>query len=373
MKTLTLLEGIRKRVPWYSMRPVFKALELPTGQGWDASIVKVISEIEANPTLDEQLSEHLVRYYEEQLQCGEKLVQLYLIDKDVASTLYSSLTSYDVPDSSFLTSFPVPLTEEALIELKDKPTLVKVLTSSTEIKLVLCTAREYEEQVQLHASDLKPEVVSDFDLTDKVDIVVKRKRVRQFFDVVSINKETGILQVRVDWGLGLKASEARKSFLMTLKKFKELSKEATSSPLELDLPLNLFPLVNELYADNTVGRVCELGFTVNSGSVKTEKLRRSDTDIRSEKFHQAGREAVDGQLSPYRLAIEWRLHEGNVDETRPELSLLGTIRHLNNPNKTLLNEALVSKCFREEDFCYILGVIMNRLLDGIEDEKSDPI
>ena len=84
-----------------------------------------------------------------------------------------------------------------------------------------------------------------------------------------------------------------------------------------------------------------LTHTVADG-IKHEKMRHSKS-VRQEPFHEGGKGAVAGNLTPYQIAIKWDLSDEPDMSGRPELRLMGDYRMTYDANPTL-SEALISRC-----------------------------
>jgi hypothetical protein len=134
-----------------------------------------------------------------------------------------------------------------------------------------------------------------------------------------------------------------------------------NNALEIDSilaePVNLFPTISNLY-ESDEGRVCELVFTTDGGSIKHEKMRIRNVDLRVEAYHEAGKKAVD-HITPYRLAIRWNFVDSNKVKTEPELLLPGNVRSLSVNQR--LEEAIIEKCSSKEDYDFVFGKIITYL------------
>lgn len=370
MEPITLLKIVRQRVPWTTIKPALAELQLPLGHGWDGTIINIIEAFTYKPNLASATIPPIKSKFEEHLFCGEKLLKLYDVDEVVCNDLIKAFSEIDIPESTFKESYPFPLSEEQLSEQQGSIELVNVIQEKQRIKLLFASSQYYEEQVTLHSNDLKEDVVSEFGLQDQTEIVAKRKKFRQFYDVFVIDPAQKIIELRFDWGVGMNTKDAKAAIIKLIRKFNELCSEQLGCAFQLGDPINVFPLVRKLYNDDTVGRVCELGFTVNSGSVKQEKLRRFNTDIRTEEFHKGGKEAVDGQLDPYRLAIDWSEMESLKLETRPELVLKGTQRCLSKPSEHKLTDSLILNCYTQQEFDFIVDILLCNLKDNDTESKK---
>jgi len=74
----------------------------------------------------------------------------------------------------------------------------------------------------------------------------------------------------------------------------------TGSRLDFS-PIDVFPVVDRLYRDDSEGRVTELRFDCATGVSRTGLMRRSNQDLRREEFHVAGAQVT--HVWPYYIEI----------------------------------------------------------------------
>lgn len=354
------LQQIRRRVPWTTIKPTLQRLGLPLGHGWDGTIQNIIELFRQEPSKEPQCMSAIVSHYKEHLYCGEKTVRFYVLSPLDCTTIFDALKKLSIPESLFSDNYPFAAPNDQIEDLVDTIELVNTEVNSSAIKMLFCSVRNYEEVVTLDIKDLHDNVVSEYGLSDQAEITIKRNRVRQFFDAAVVNLANNTIELRIDWGAGMNQKDASKAIAALRRKVRDLIGDITVLSPEMNMPIDLFPLIPSIYKNNKIGRVCELGFTVNSGSVKQEKMRRHTTDIRTEEFHKAGHDAVEGQVSPYRLAVSWDEQSGEPSITKPELDLKGTLAHLSNPNKGLW-DANILNCYSEKEFNFIVDVMFKSL------------
>ena len=119
----------------------------------------------------------------------------------------------------------------------------------------------------------------------------------------------------------------------------------------LSSPINLFPLINEMYKAQNEGTVVELAFGTTTASLKHEKMRRRAACLREEAYHRGGKAALSTPIEPYRLSIMWTLPLGE-GFSRPELSLHSNSIVSGSSNPILI-DAVISKCMSIRDFSHV--------------------
>jgi hypothetical protein len=363
MQSIEILRELQKRIPWSSMKTILQSNNISFGNGWDATIGKISESILSEPNEEIRVKNILSDYFEKHILCSEKAVSFYQVDNNELATLCESIRNTNIDSDVFGRTYPFPLSSLQLKESAGTMEITRCSLSNTQLKVVICSSRYYEASVQLELGDLTNEAIEEHSLQGFSEIVAKKKLIRQFYDIISIDLNTGLMQLRMDYGLGVSPRE----FLKATKQVKDIfslyfGKILRVAP-KIDGPINLFPLVSTLYDNATEARVCELGFTTNSGSVKLEKMRRQPIDLRSEAYHCGGKEAVDGQLSIYRIALTWILRDGQVDESQPELLLAGRLKCLSDPTDFLKN-AIFSKILDERDYNFLIDEIVSHLNDA---------
>lgn len=354
---LDILGLMRQCIPWNTMKQILTSLDISKGIGWDATIHKIDKDLEDSSLSEkrkkvgEQLSQALIEF----LYCGEKDFRVYALSDEETELLSNFFSSYQVPKNDFSDNYPLSNYEitDAVIETEVLPAHLRGTSLS------LCSIRTYEETVLINKQALLQETIDQYALDEDSTVYARKRNKRQFYDVAAFNKENKTLELRVDKGLGIHPKVVLKYFHQLESAFSKLVSQATGKSFRLNNKIDLFSVIDKLYRSD-IGRVCELGFTVNSGSVKSEKARKDpEADIRTEIFHSAGRDAVEGELSPFRIAIEWHLRKSHKDECFPELLLPGTRKSLYDRSKNPLNVGHIRRCFYETDYNKIISQLIS--------------
>ena len=139
--------------------------------------------------------------------------------------------------------------------------------------------------------------------------------------------------------------------------FNKLTEKVLGVKSLLKDPVNFFPLIKKLYDAKGEGKVGELAFTTDEGSIKNEKMRAGMGDLRDETYHKAGRAAVD-DICPYRIAVLW---DSPISETLSiknylEVFLQGNCRSLSSQNQ-VLEDVIIKKCSFLEEYKFVFDKI----------------
>ena len=335
------IDLLRQRVTWPEMRSILKSNQLPTALGWDKTSEKIKEHLTSDS--DKNLAANvLFQAYKETLLYGTKVVWLFSLDKDLMAQLFDKLKQISVAANPYLTKYPEPLPLLALQQQSVHPMLVDSQAYSKRHDLVFCSKRHYSVREEIDVAKLGSAQQTAFGGFES--LIGLRNELRQGFDVLSLHRDSGLIELRVDLILGV-TWEDNLMFLEQLRA--ELFKVARTllHPLPFEPEkANFFPLLQKLY-DDTDGRVVEIGHdTGGTGGIIREKMRRRSLDVRDEDFHKAGSLATNIEL--FEIAKVWSLatREGEF-----EVHVPGSVRLLSElaPN---ISEVIVKGCISKEHY-----------------------
>jgi hypothetical protein len=362
MTVAQLLDACRARIPYPVMLAILRVCGLPLSNGWKKTIDVILGSYASNPEFQDNFDD-LKRHYYEHLLVGEKSVKLFNVGRSRVSEIANLMDRHRIGQTGFHDTYPFPLNEETLAQMDSEPHLMEVLRDHVQnnISLIFCSKRFFLERKEIDVNELTDEAKQELQAYDEI-FGIKRYN-RQFFDVITLWPQKGIIEVRVDigTGLGLNTKEQAKAFSSNISVFLELLSLIENQPKEANLfkdGMNFFPLIGSLYHSEE-GRVVELGFTTDAGSTKLEKMRKSYADLREEAYHKAGKEAVD-HITLFRVSIIWDIACENDATVHPELSLPGHVKNLSDSTQ-LLSHAIVRKCSSTNDYLLIFGKILQYL------------
>jgi len=351
-----LLNTLNARVPFPVMRAILNLCDLPMGRGGVETIKKVL--LIANDEKEDYIDSitKLKNLYDNHLLVSEKATRFFSLDRETIDKLIIIILRLSLVESEFKEAYPLPVSEDKLVNINSNLCLVKVIESEEDITLIYCSTRLIREEVKIDTSDLSLDVKKE--LSEFKGVYGIKEYDRQLFDVVVIGKKRNYIEVRVDISEGISLSEKNTSFALLINEFNKLIEKMLGIQIVLNKPVNLFPLIDKLYT-STEGRVADLAFTTDQGSIKSEKMRRGMIDLRNEAYHKAGREAVD-HISPYRLAIIWERFISKDINTYPEILLAGHLRSISS-TKPVLEDVLIKKCCFLEDYSFVFKKIISYL------------
>lgn len=335
------------------MRQLLKKHGLPVGQGWDKTL-KILYTLHEKQGKDVKKINVLEEAYFEYLLCGERAVKLYKIEDEKLKQLIAAIQNYEPEDSIFAESFPYPLSNERLAEADNTTALIYIYEDTSFINIVFCTKRFITERRELSLDELSIEAQNDLCAYD--EIIAVKHNMKQCFDVVTVCKDDGFIEIRIDLNGGISSDDISLASANISKVFRNLCSELVGEELIGGIPINFFPLIDRMY-EAPEGRVCELGFTTDTASIKHEKMRKKDICLRSEDYHRAGKEAVH-HITPYRLGVCWTMEIAEGIESKPELLLPGNFRILGRPEQ-YLGEAVINNCCGLDDYHFVIRKLKN--------------
>ena len=348
MTSEQLLNHCRTKIPWSAMKNILRIHEIPAGQGWNGTIQKLLLYINKGEKEAKHLNALEGSYYEYVIT-GDKAVRFYNVCEKNIKTLIKSLSNYKPAESIYHNTFPYPLPETQLDQAGTEVTLVSIEQLNEGLALIYCTNRFVTERQEISLNDFSEETQSDLGGYD--EIIAIKSHMKQFIDVIVISEKHNMIEVRADLSGGISSEDQTNALRGVAHCFNKLAFEFTGVEGLIVTPLNLFPLVDKLYEAEEEGKVCELGFITDEASIKQQKMRRKEVDMRSETYHQAGKAAVP-HLTPFRLGISWEVKGAKDIDLRPELLLPGHFRILNN-NPPALYDAIISKCSGFDDYDFV--------------------
>ncbi|WP_139332986.1 hypothetical protein [Insolitispirillum peregrinum] len=345
----SLLAAMRSRMPWETAQKVLVSADLPRGRGWDQTTAKLLEK----DWSAEEIAE-LTRLYKEHLLCGEKSVSFYNLSPESMVKLRDAVAKAEIEPGILTDTYPFPIEQGALEASKpSKPVLLAVEKDDDAIAVIFSSIRQVIIREEISFDDL-PEETAEI-LSGFSEVIGLKKVKIQSFEVLWVPHEGNLVTVLVDCPRGLPQEGVGFIHACLQERFAKLFGEGL-----FEAPINLFPLIEALYKDRTQGNVVELAFCTTTASIKHEKMRRSGTCLRTEIYHKAGMQALNGEIEPFRISIEWLCQVGVV-VTKPELSL-NSRSELTLATNPILTAGVVRKCMGRLDFDAVRSKILPLML-----------
>lgn len=314
---------LKARLAFPTMQEHCAARQLPSSVGWDKLQVKLEEQSRAGPVRAAEIANGLSSIFRETLSIGTRAVRLHRLDPNVAPDVVEFFAQLAPEDSAFLPSYPRPLGRDELNAVPAEPFLCEISRSDVDgsVSLILCSKRIVEEKDPRNRNQIGAAAIQQLGWEQYDEFVLIKRHFVQSYEVIRVDA-TGMVELRVEEHSGVDTGTALNQLL---RKANSLLVRRFGLGVQLVGSVNLFPAVRSIYNDATEGIVVELGFTTDTGSSKHEKMRKNGADLRDELFHVGGKEAINGALTPFRVAVRWGQLEGGRQE---EALLPGSIRQL---------------------------------------------
>jgi hypothetical protein len=327
-------------MPWLVARGILEANGFERAHGWNRTIVKLDSYndlfvADKIAPLQDSLIEHII--------CGEKLVSLFEVPRAKLDHLRVLVDQLTVPSGAEEEAYPYIVDEKTLSSLQLGHTIVARHAFPEGTALIISTIRTITTKELIDISSL----TSDNNNTSGYrDIIALKSKKIQCLDVLYIPRSGNAFEIRSDLARygSSSISELNQD---SLKKF--LAAEFDDSIFSS--PVNVFPLISDIYFNRNEGCVVELAFGTTTASLKHERMRRRSICLRNEDYHRGGVAALSTPISPYRLSVEWTVGRG-ATKTRPELSLNATSRDAAS-GEGFLGDAVIRNCSGFADFAFV--------------------
>lgn len=312
MKITGLLETLMGRSSWYDTRKILLMAGLEVRRGSAKTLAFYEDE-----DVDDEIADTLSNLLSEHLIAGEKCLQFHHLSRQQLAQLRAHVAALELEESELQDAFPCAVDPATLPGNGwDIPRLVHRLTDDRGTFLIASSIREYEERVDVDVSALPAAVKRDYgDIKELIGVRAVRKQV---FDAVWLPVRGHTVVTAVDFPRGAPGDIVvpGQTFLRHLIRH--------GAGVRVD-PINLFNAIDAVY-ESDWGKVVELGFTTDTGSVKHEKMRLQKPCLREEAFHVGGKEAVDGVIHPFQVSVQWAAEYADDLRGNPELTLHGTAR-----------------------------------------------
>lgn len=358
-----IVEAFRQRGSWIKTQEIFQICDLPIGRGWDGTIKRLLEEKENNNNEELTTKVNLLnKLYNDFLLIDNKAVRFYLTKRETIDIWIDLFKSYQIKDNIFKKTYPYPVKDKQLEEVDLLPHIVEIVDTEESLYIVFCTKRTSVEREEIGSDQLEEK------LRKKYNKVVGVKEVcRQYFDFILLYKHENRVEIRIDMttssssSKSLPSKEIDKAFYEIINSFNKTAKRITKTNQALVQSTNVFQIIERLY-DSNEGKVVELGFATDEGSVKYEKMRKDCVDLRKELFHAGGIGNVH-HINAFRILISWNspLLSSYKNKNKLELSLPGSITELSQAQPPYLGHFYIKNCICIEEYNFIINKVLTYL------------
>lgn len=318
MDLASTLAHLRARIPYQQAKDYLGSNSVPNAVGWDALISGVLS---LKPPLAQQVIDKLHAALTDSHIVGRKSVSVYELPDGAMVALRSAVASHAWQANAFSSEYPYGLSDVNAPGMPSESEWMEAgLISCTQgSALILSAVRTYEVRSPIDYSVL-PKPARD--ALDEYDEVVGLRKVRsQVFDCLWVPSTGNRIAILIDQPDGVGKGFAGAGHA-ALRKFAEVNFHMKLTPIDL------FDAVPGLYTTAGDGTVVELAFQTDASGVKSAKMRKKNTCIRTDLFQVGGENAVQKQIYPYRIGVSWSISKTPSFKSEPELFIDGKARML---------------------------------------------
>lgn len=335
-----LIAAIRKRFKYRVARRMYSVGNVPNGRSYDEVYAKLeedeglLSAVKVAP-----LRSALI----EALLVNDKLVYCYDIDENHLKSAHKAMevAMNGSPASHSKTTFPLSVSESELKKIPlNEPEAVSLLELDGVTAVLFSTVRLIEKREGIDVKQLSPVISAQYD-----SVVGLKKSLVQCVNAILIPYSGSRCYILTDNHDAVTPSSAALDQITMRNVINKLI-GATFLPS----PTNLFSAIRNLYLNTAEGDVALLSHAVPNG-IKHERMKRGKC-VRKERFHKGGLEAVDGDITPYQIALRWTI-DGDHGTARPELRLLGNFRTIYDIVPSL-SEADIENCATFNELHFVL-------------------
>lgn len=300
---------------------------LATARGWDLLKAKLEEESQSDGGRAAEISQLLESIFTETISVGTRALKVYEVNEELRAQVMDHLSTLTPEDSDYLSTYPKPLSAEELASQGHDLRLcaVNVAEDQSSVGLIFCGRRIIEEREPRNRSEIGDAAINQFGWQQYDEFILIKRRFVQSFEFVRFSRDSGLVELRAEDYSG---SDTVVALQQLQDKTNELLARLPGTPVQLTMCRNLFPAIRPIYDNTQEGIVVELGFTTETGSAKHEKMRANRADLRTELFHVGGKQAINGALTPFRVAVRWPAGGQRANALQEEVLLPGSIRQL---------------------------------------------
>ncbi|WEY37754.1 hypothetical protein [Paraburkholderia sp. SUR17] len=348
---LQILDALRERQVCYSFRLVgarLKAAKMPTAQGWTPLIEKFKDMAVSGKRLIECRDE-LMAIYLDSLKVGTRAVSVFKVSKAEAKRAADEIGKLVDSQSEFAQRFPFPLSKSKLARAPFNGVFCNAKKDGDgSVRLFACCKRAFRTREYIDLELLDSQARSALEGYDEIFGV--RSGYVQGFDSIVVRPDAETVEVQLDIACRLTREDFAKARNFYTERVNSYFGEKFKKDAWLLLPENFYPFIQKLYA-STDGIVNSLGHATTTNSIKEERMRGRKSDLRKERFHEEGMQAIKGSTDEYSIRKGWFSADGN---RVPSVMISGNFA-IAGGKDARVSYAIIEGCADEDDFAMVMS------------------
>lgn len=353
---MKLLRAVKSRSSSYSFRLVqahLRAHDMPSASGWGPLLAKYDAlNYDAIPTFWNDYLQALQSLLYNAIRCSSSVVWFFEAPTDELNGLIRWLPGLVDQSAPFHRAFPYPLDEDDLRNQSMTPVSTKFEVFSDEYVLFMCAKRAFKEREPVVFTDMAANVrdaLSGYD-----ELIGVRSGYTQGFDRIIVRPQAGYLELHIDLCCPLNTDELVQYCGTYISRFKDAIRPLSGDSLSwLGDAKNLFPRIAALYNAQD-GRVLSLGHATGTKSIKEERMRGRDLDLREELFHKHGIEAIQ-DTDAYSIKKGWPSPTGSCV---PSAEIHGHFSRAGAAHAAV-QHAIIENCATPSDFDLVRSKLLS--------------
>ncbi|WP_338849711.1 hypothetical protein V8J88_11690 [Massilia sp. W12] len=285
------------------------------GRSWE-EFEKFLKENSSNFNVVDKMN----MIFMQNILAGKKRIWIYSLNEKTIDEICRASNLLVAEKSIFTDSYPLPILHNKHETVK--PVLVDVIKEGKDFSLVFCSIRSYKDSVEYEYGELDNEVRMKFGDFDTLKTY--KKVYFQAYDIVNIRRSRNRIELLQDYPERSHGDDNDEFPVKIWNSLSFHSKEIAN--IGKTEPENVFGAINEIYMNKKFGKILELKFRTLDGSIKHERMTKHKEDLREEKFHEGGAQAVDNKIMPYEISVVFE--EGMQFNRKVDLSLTSSIKNL---------------------------------------------
>lgn len=340
-----LLNTLYGRAYWSDARKIIAMSGLSPAKGWANTLArysKANVDSDVANTLSDLLADHMV--------AGEKSLQFYRLKKDQKTDLLTRFDAAKILNSQLASDFPNIADLGKYKGISGSPKLVFKRETTDGHFLFFASVRPYDLKEKVDVSLLPPALQTQ--LSGYRDVFGIKTIDHSAIDVIWIPSNGNTVVVASDSPQDAAGNYCEGGHVQLRAFIRSVVGDDAK-------PLNLFSAIDNIYRSDW-GKVVELSFATDTGSIKNEKMRLKRQCLRVELFHVGGRTAVSENIHPFHISVDWAAANGSTFKWRPEMTLHSGVRMLHSGAPQLYS-ALFKHSLRIRDLRVLKSKLMKLL------------
>lgn len=334
-------------------RHLLSVVDLSGGKGLAETVEKIKEQLDEKDEGDiSNIRDTLLEKYVDFLSYADKEVCILKLSPSEASSLVAWFENDIAEGNPFSESFP-NLPQADKISYDDYYS-AKIFKSDSKSTLYFGSKRRVRERVDLHENDLTQstrhrlaglEKIAAYTLNDLLSI-----------DVLSVDTNDGTCEVRLTNASNNNMTNVSKDEAFSTIYKKVRSAIGTRRVIE---EKNFYPCILPLYQDKHeegTDRVTKFFFEADENGLKKETKPYDKADLRDEKYHGSGSQAINYDFRPYVIRKIWDI-DGAAGGYQAGVEVAGSPRVLDSLSPKI-DQVKILGCYGNSDYRFIMSKIL---------------